>query len=499
MNIQFAEEPRARLFDRVIVVSLRHSIERRRYVEHHLADNGLEQFEFFDATGPDDPRVAHAYESGEVFAYPPCFRCGQLDCGNPDCNNVLLPAQVGTYLTYLRLWREVADGSAKRVLILEDDVKLDSRALAGLAWIEHQVRAERLPFIPDRACLLRLGWAYGAEHHQENEQFRFSEEVRMANPAHAITKEYARRLLERHTRIRHTVDVFQHRLAPKLGEAFTIHPPLASELSWSDGTFESHIHPKAVREEHLRKLGRDDEAEAARRTRSNHVKKLHFLRLLISGHPRCGTGYAGGLCRQLGLDIGHEKIGSEGISSWMFAVDADRNPYALDEMSRTRRRFVWQYLVVPVRNLVSAVPSVIRDSIHARPSYDFRREHIRKHFDFDIDCLPNELERAIWSITLWYRLLLSQEPDLCFRIEDQHERLRAFLLQQALVPDSFAQTSLDISPVNADKPYGGVRYRKPEVSLSQWSSLGMDTQREVDWYVASFGYPSPIDAQARPN
>jgi len=478
------------LFDRVVVVSLQASTERRQYMQQHLPSVGIHAFEFFDATGSDDPAVAQAYERGEVASFPSCFRCGGLDCGNADCNNVLIAPQVATFITYLRLWRQIADGSARRVLVLEDDVRIHEHGGKVLDWLARAVVHAGLPFVPGMPCLLRLGWARCADH-EATERVVVNQTVKMSNPAHALTREYAALLLERYTGIVHTVDEYQHRLAPRPGEAWTVLPPLASELSWSDGAFASTIHPKTVRLQFLRASG--DHAAAARHEQvlRQHVKKKHFRHLLVVGHPRCGTGYAADLCGQLGLDVGHEKLGKDGISSWMFAVDAEDNPYALDTAARTRRSLAWKFLLMPVRGLATAVGSVMRDSVHAPPSYAFRREHILRLTGLDLDTLATPLERAVRSVTAWARIVLAQKPDLWFRIEDPPEQLREFLIAAQLCPPQARTLQLDMSPVNADKPYKGVRHPKPDVDAAAWRALPAATQAEIAWYCASFGYANP--------
>jgi hypothetical protein len=478
------------LFDRVVVVSLKACTERRQYMQQHLPSVGIQAFEFFDATASDDAAVALAYESGEVARFPACFRCGGLDCGNDDCNNVLIAPQVATFITYLRLWRQIAAGNARRVLVLEDDVHIHGHAGRVLDWLARAVVQAGLPFVPGRPCLLRLGWARCADH-DATERCTVNQTVKMSNPAHALTREYAALLLERYTGIMHTVDEYQHRLAPLPGEAWTVFPPLASELSWSDGAFASTIHPKPVRLDYLRASGDPAAVAQHEQVLRQHVKKKHFRPLLIVGHPRCGTGYAADLCGQLGLDVGHEKLGRDGISSWMFAVDAEDNPYALDSAARTRRSLAWKFLLMPVRDLATAVGSVMRDSLHAPPSYAFRRAHILRLTGLDLDTLATPLERAVRSVTAWARIVLAQKPDLWLRIEDPPDRLREFLINAQLCLPQVRSLVLDTTPVNADKPYQGVRHRKPEVDPAAWRALPADTQAEIAWYGASFGYAHP--------
>ncbi len=97
------------LFDKIYVVSLQDSHERRSYVSQHLRDHGLDQFKFHNATGANDARVRDARLNGLVATYPNCFRCGKLSCGRDDCNNVLIDPQVATFLTYMDLWKKIAN------------------------------------------------------------------------------------------------------------------------------------------------------------------------------------------------------------------------------------------------------------------------------------------------------------------------------------------------------------------------------------------------------
>jgi hypothetical protein len=487
------EQPWSALFDKVIVLSLPASTERRRYIERHLPEVGLHDFEFLDATAADDPEVARAYELGEVASYPNCFRCGGLDCGNSDCNNVLIPPQVATFITYLNLWNRIAQGDAERVLVLEDDVVIHDHAVRVLAWLAGEVSGDRIPFATGHAALLRLGWAR-CEEHEATERVFVTPDVRMSNPCHALTRDFALALVDRYRGIVHTVDEYQHRLAPRPGEAWSVFPPLASELSWSEGVFDSNIHPKAARAQHLRSIG--DEAGARRHEQvlRRHVKKKHFRPLLMVGHPRCGTGYAAQVCRQLGLDVGHEKLGADGISSWMFAVEAEDNPYAQDEVARTRRALAWKHLVMPVRDLATAVGSVMRDSMHAPPSYQFRREHILRLSGLDLEQIATPLERAVHSVTTWTRIVLALEPALWFRIEDQHLRLRDFLVDARLCPPECRAVEIDTAPVNANKAYRGVHYPKPEVDDADWQALPAAARAEVAWYCKTFSYADPCGA-----
>ncbi|HKU53767.1 MAG TPA: hypothetical protein VJP60_00260, partial [Rhizomicrobium sp.] len=90
-------------------------------------------------------------------------------------------------------------------------------------------------------------------------------------------------------------------------------------------------------------------------------KKKH-VPFLIVGHPRCGTTSASGICLQLGLDVQDEKVGEDGISSWMMAVEDRSNPFGNDQLSRSRHHLSWDQMILVVRDIRTAVPSVILEN-----------------------------------------------------------------------------------------------------------------------------------------
>src|SRR5689334_22854394 len=69
----------------------------------------------------------------------------------------------------------------------------------------------------------------------------------------------------------------------------------------------------------------------------------HHRAIIITGHPRCGTASAHALCQKLGLDVGGEEVGADGISSWMMAVDDRYHPYGDDELGQSRRNLKWDW------------------------------------------------------------------------------------------------------------------------------------------------------------
>lgn len=481
-------------FDRVYVISLPGSADRRSHIASHLPKAGLPRFEFHNAIGPDDEEVQRAYAENRVATFPPCFRCGKTECGKDECNNVLIPQQVAVFLTYCTLWEKIA---ARRecALVCEDDVLLHPWWRDVMAMIASRRSSGQLRIGPDDPALIRLGWAENAEHTRDR-PLHLSREVRMSNPCHIVTSAYARMLLDECRRIEHTADVFVHRDSNAARNfAWTAHPPAATELSWSRGEVDSLIHPKPVRSEYLRRMGREREATENDARIADHVHHLFHRTFLIVGHPRCGTGFTANLLSQMGFDVGHEADGRDGLASWMFAVDGPA-PYAKDRVAQRRDTLRWKTLIMPVRDIETAIPSIMRDNTFSFISYDFRRKHIAKAGGGDLNALPNNFHRAVVSFLHWNRLVEAMHPDLVFRIERDQDRLHAFARSHAQT-ELPSLDRLNLSPFKADKPYKGRRRPKPNVTSQDWASLPESLWDEVVAYCHKQDYALPDRSSSR--
>ena len=124
------------LFDQVYVISLPTSSDRRAHIQQHFAEIGLMRYRFINAYAADSKEVERAFESGQVKSYPKCFRCNKLRCENDDCNNTLIAPQVANFLTYLKLWGEIANAH-QRALVLEDDIVFEKHAERSFTLLVH--------------------------------------------------------------------------------------------------------------------------------------------------------------------------------------------------------------------------------------------------------------------------------------------------------------------------------------------------------------------------
>lgn len=225
------------------------------------------------------------------------------------------------------------------------------------------------------------------------------------------------------------------------------------------------------------------------------IAKPYHRTILVVGHPRTGTAFAAALLTALGLDIGHERDGKDGISSWMFAVEDAQNPYAVDPVAASRCQLRWDHLLHPVRNIVSAVPSIMREDAHAPLSLAFRSHHILRETGTDLDLQVDAFAKAVLSMLEWSRIIERLKPALVFRIEDQQDRLVAYLRNNALIAHSKMPPSGTVK-TNEDKAYQGFYYPKPTIGAADWAKLDAATWSGVVAYCQRYGYDVPSRDEA---
>lgn len=470
--------------NRAIVVSLPSCNDRRERLKSYLPANGIHDYTFFDAYGPHSVEVRRLYESGAVKTFPDCFRCGDLTCGKDDCNNVLIPPQVANVVTFRKLWAEIAY-RGEVTLIMEDDIVLHKWAASTFARLDKAVKTGTLRLGKDHCGLIRLGWAEGADH-DKRQPFRLTTDLRMSNPMHIITPDFAERLASLPEPVMTTSDITLHRVAPKPGQAVTVLPPIASELSWSTGTTPSTIHPKSIHVDHLKAMGEDEAAQVYEEKVKAHRNHIYYRPILITGHPRTGTGFAADLCRQVGLDVGHETNGKHGLASWMMAANAEENPWFQHPIARSRLSFHSDTIIQTVRDPITALASIMREDKYAPKSLTFRAEHIKKNLGIELSKCQTPADRACMSLCLWAKMI--GKPDHVFRIEDGVEGLISFLRGRGLPVKTAIPT---VSLVNADKLYKGERKPKPEFPPDKWASLEPSTKFHLACYCDTYGYALP--------
>lgn len=476
----------AQHFDGIYVISMPESTDRREHIERSFRRRGITGHSYVDGVRPDSPQVEEAYETGRVKRYPPCFRCGQVGCACP--NNVLVPAQVAAFFSHAAAWQRIAQRQPGYYLVVEDDVVF--RWHAG--YILNRLRRDgRLLLERERQepVLIRLGWANNLRDHWLQLRCEALQNVeRLSNPAYAITPSLAATLLDNLGEIATTADIYLHRQVGMRHRNYTVLPAIATELSWSSGTVSSLIHP---REKRLRRIARQDN-EAIRQEQlryDEHVQYAVERTILGVGHPRTGSGFLSETLKSLGLDIGHEAMGDDGIVSWMFAVYDLNAPWALNKYARSRFYAHFAKTIKHVRDPYTAVPSIIRENDHAPLSLAYRRKHILKHCDTDLERHPNPVEKAALSLVLWDRVADRVNTiDHVFRIEDGSLALADYLRSLGLAHET--TILLPDAPANKDKHYNKRKVDKPEIRPEDWEGIALETKALLNDYCDRYGYPA---------
>jgi len=229
----------------VRVVSLDQDENRRQYVRKHFKSIGIpsDRYSFFPATTHTSPKVAEFYRAGRVQGWPPCFRCKAEECDCP--NNVLIPQQVGNWISFLSLWEELRTRNGL-FLICEDDVVFFDGAIGLLNEFITSFQQTR------ENVLIRLAESGRDPRVRLDRRRRLScgDRVVMSNAAYLVNGAMAGHLVRRFSRIETTSDIWVHSVVAgdDTVQACTVSPLIATELSYNVhfSRFPSRIHPKGI-------------------------------------------------------------------------------------------------------------------------------------------------------------------------------------------------------------------------------------------------------------
>lgn len=137
--------------------------------------------------------------------------------------------------------------------------------------------------------------------------------------------------------------------------------------------------------------------------------------ILGLGHPRTGTRFISAKCLSLGLDVGHEALGKDGIVSWLLVKQKGPYPFM---PSNVEKRPKYKHLVYNVRNPIHTIPSVVYTENTHPISLNFRKK-LFQHSD-------NHLENTIDSILYFDDIISNMKPNITFKVEEI-EKLEDFL------------------------------------------------------------------------
>ena len=430
--------------------------DRQRSAVTELVGFGFDQFRFVAGYDRYSPEVEAAYASGMVAEFPNCFRCNQLDCGKEECNNTLIEPQVGNFLSFLRIFREIAASQSHVHMVVEDDLRFlpyDVDVLQMLFSLQSE-QMQRLT--GPEPVLIRLANPRPAVLQELDKTYPQPTLVPdcnvPSNPAFIINRSFAKLALDHFEKITHTSDNYIHQQLARYAHCLTLHPPLVDHKS-GKGLVHGTIHPRAMK--------------AKTRLEPNssvHIKHTLVADFAIIGSPRCGTAYSANLLSVLGLPIGHERLAEAGIASWMFAVKDVDLPFGEDLYARNSRFVYPKTIGLVYRDHDSALPSLLIENSKNIQSYEFRRKWIYKLLGTDLNEFLDQEVRAMASFIYWYKICLQRDPKFVIRLSYLTEDARAVARRLGFNAETIADELIS-APVNAQKKYHGHVFKKRPVDV----------------------------------
>lgn len=401
------------LCDATLILTLAGQQQRQQDVSTALQSVGIESFEFFYGLTAGDAEVQQALGSGVVMRFPPCFRCGLEDCGDPGCNNILLPVQVAVVLSFRALFAHCLEQGFGTMAIGEDDIIFASYARTVFDSSGYAQSLEASGLFTDAPTLIRLGDSRRPDGFEEdgwNGDIHTHGAVTMSNYLFLCNRAFAALAYNRLAKIDHTADVLIHQALCDQATCLTLTPQLVCDRSWALRTSPSLIHPKPEYLDYLRRTSGEDSTafihEHERLLR--HRKKAHSYHHVFVGLVNCDFGRVVRACRSLGLDIGVGAPAADGFTAWQYTT-----PAAIEYISDSRLGDT-EFVHVGARYLVVAEPAVALLDLARRletgdPDAELAANlACRAQCNSLRDTAVSALERAVNLYIDWHRLARAQ-------------------------------------------------------------------------------------------
>lgn len=240
---------------------------------------GIKNYQFIEAVDKTSQLVRKTMKSPLVHKFPPCFRCKKMSCKHK--NKKLLPSQVGNWLSYRMVWRDIIKNKHNFCLICEDDLFFTDYAVKVMMQALTDRGRKQKGIVLDSATLIRLGWKKGRQHNFRSGKVRVTRALRWANPCHAINLAMAKKLENNLFKIDTTSDGYIHNKIGMMSNHYTILPPIAYELSFGNNPkFRSEIIPK---KKFIKKLRKDLQSTYDPETRRELQKKIAIEERVLNG------------------------------------------------------------------------------------------------------------------------------------------------------------------------------------------------------------------------
>ncbi len=257
-----------KFFDHIYTINLRQSADRRQHVIQEFKRMGVDNFEIFTATDKDSAEVKNLMRSKVVKKYPPCYSCGKYICLCK--SNYLIAPQIGNWLSFIRVFKDMIDKNYQYALITEDDVKfsdLTEKVFNTLINLE-SFAANGIDI--NKPILIRFEKRNNIQ--DQHKPPTFKTEKSMSNACFMVNKLFAESFIKHLTIIDRTSDMFIHYQILKLDPSiqhFSTSPMPAYQMSDNpQAIFYSEIQPRGI-----------DQADLQRK--KNHKFRIEYWEYLL--------------------------------------------------------------------------------------------------------------------------------------------------------------------------------------------------------------------------
>ena len=225
----------------------------------------------------------------------------------------------------------------------------------------------------------------------------------------------------------------------------------------------------------------------------NLINAIHFepysicKEFVFIGHPRFGSGYLAGVLTRAGLPTGHERVKSSGAASWLYAVDSHFYPYG---DNNAYHKYTFNNVYLFIKDPLHSLPSCILENSMPK-SYLFRKKHIERNFDFNLDVCTTDVDKAVASIILWYKICELKRPVDFVKIDDKASILR--ILHKLGVKDHIAIENALSTPIRNTSENKWKNKSKPKLNDELVAAIDNNLAVKLAELCKAYGYVESYD------
>jgi GR25 family glycosyltransferase involved in LPS biosynthesis len=107
------------LFDKIYIINLKESTERRQFMETQLQHLCINNYKIIEPVGANNIDIEYL-KSNKLFAYPNNDFC-KKECSCGGNGHILTSGQIDLHLAHFKIWNDMIQNNYSKCLILEDD------------------------------------------------------------------------------------------------------------------------------------------------------------------------------------------------------------------------------------------------------------------------------------------------------------------------------------------------------------------------------------------